>query len=79
MNVRTAFVLGIFFVVAAVLHGGIYTTGHDFVVNRFTGTYEFVPADDYDDSGDTRHVRAEFRTLTSRRAAARFEGLQCRR
>jgi hypothetical protein len=56
----------------------MYTSGHDFVVNRFTGTYEFVPADDYEDSGDTRRVRTELR-LTSRRPAGRVETLQCRR
>jgi hypothetical protein len=79
MTLRAAFVLGFFLVIAAFVHGGMYTSGHDFVVNRFTGTYEFVPADDYEDSGDTRHVRTELRTLTSRRAAGRVEALQCRR
>jgi hypothetical protein len=80
MSVRAAFVLGFFFVVAALLHGGVYIAGHDFVVNRFTGGYEFVPADDYDDSEDTRHVRANVaRALTSPGTAARVEGRQCRR
>jgi hypothetical protein len=78
MTVRAAFVLGFFVVIAAFVHGGMYTSGHDFVVNRFTGTYEFVPADDYEDSGDTRRVRTELR-LTSRRPAGRVETLQCRR
>jgi hypothetical protein len=74
MSVRAAFVLGFFLVLAAVLHGGFYTAGQDFVVNRFTGVYEFVPADD-SDSSDTRHVRA----LTSQRLAARVDSLRCRR
>src|SRR5215470_14597176 len=78
MTVRAAFVLGFFLVVAAILHGGLYSSGHDFVMNRFTGAYEFVPADDYEDSGDTKHVRTDLR-LTSRRPAGRFETLQCRR
>ena len=75
MSARAAFVLGVFLLLAALLHGGVYTAGQDFVMNRFTGTYEFVPADDYDDSGGTHDVRA----LTSRRPAARFDFLQCRR
>jgi len=79
MSARAAFVLGLFLVIAAVVHGGLYSAGHDFVMNRFTGRYEFVPADDYDDDEETRDVRTHFRTLTSRRAAARVEGLQCRR
>jgi hypothetical protein len=78
MTVRAAIVLGFFLVVAAVVHGGLYSAGHDFVMNRFTGTYEFVPADDYEDSGETRHVRTDLR-LTSRRPAARVDTLQCRR
>jgi hypothetical protein len=46
MSVRAAFVLGVFLVAAALAHGGIWAAGHDFIVNRFTGVYEFVPADD---------------------------------
>lgn len=46
MSGWAAFVLGLFLVVAALVHGGMYAAGHDFVVNRFTGRYEFVPADE---------------------------------
>ena len=80
MSARATFVLGLFLVLAAVAHGGLYSAGHDFVMNRFTGTWEFVPADDYDDSEDAHHVEhMRFRTLTSRGVAGRVEGLQCRR
>jgi hypothetical protein len=64
MSARATFVLGLFLVLAAILHGGVYSAGHDFVMNRFTGWYEFVPADDYDDE-ETRHARASRHTLTS--------------
>jgi len=79
MSARAAFVFGLFLVVAAVVHGGVYSAGHDFVVNRFTGAWEFVPADDYEDGDDARHVRTRLRTLTSRGGAGRVDGLQCRR
>ena len=79
MSARAAFVLGLFLVLAAAVHGGVYSAGHDFVMNRFTGNWEFVPADDYDEGEDARHVPARFRTLTSRGVAGRVEGLQCRR
>ena len=79
MSARAAFVLGMFLVVAAILHGGLYSAGHDFVMNRFTGRYEFVPADDYDDEDESRHARAGRHTLTSWRPAARFESPQGRR
>ena len=79
MSARAAFVLGIFLVAAAIAHGGLYSAGQDFIVNRFTGVYEFVPADDYDDGEDVHHAHVRFRTLTSRRVAARLDGLQCRR
>lgn len=46
MSAPAAFVLGFFLLIAAIVHGGFYTAGHDFVVNRFTGAYEFVPAED---------------------------------
>jgi hypothetical protein len=49
MSVRAAVVLGFFLVVAALVHGGVWSAGNDFVVNRFTGTYEFVPGDDEED------------------------------
>ena len=79
MSARAAFVLGTFLVAAAIANGGLYSAGQDFIVNRFTGVYEFVPADDYDDGEDVRHAHVRFRTLTSRRVAARVDGLQCRR
>jgi predicted NUDIX family NTP pyrophosphohydrolase len=80
MSARAAFVLGLFLVLAAAVHGGLYSAGHDFVMNRFTGAWEFVPADDYDEGEDAKHVEhMRFRTLTSRGVAARVEGLQCRR
>ena len=80
MSARAAFVLGLFLVLAAAVHGGLYSAGHDFVMNRFTGAWEFVPADDYDEGEDAKHVEhMRFRTLTSRGGAARVEGLQCRR
>ena len=79
MSARAAFVLGLFLVIAAIVHGGLYSAGNDFVVNRFTGWYEFVPADDYDDGDEARHVHARLRTLTSWRPAGRVDGPQCRR
>jgi hypothetical protein len=80
MSARAAIVLGFFLVVAALVHGGLYAPGHDFVVNRFTGRYEFVPADDYDDDEEAHHVHVRWpRALTSRGAAARVDTLQCRR
>ncbi len=79
MSPRAAFVLGLFLVIAAVVHGGLYSPGHDFVVNRFTGHWEFVPADDYDEGDEAHHVHARLHTLTSRGVAARVESLQCRR
>jgi hypothetical protein len=79
MSARAAVILGMFLVLAALVHGGVYTAGHDFVLNRFTGVYAFVPADEYDESDDMRRVRARFHTLTSRGGAARVDALQCRR
>jgi hypothetical protein len=79
MTARAAFVLGLFLLLAALVHGGVYVAGNDFVVNRFTGRYEFVPADDYDDEDEAHDVREPARALTSRRVAARVDGLQCRR
>jgi hypothetical protein len=67
MTVRAAIVLGIFLVVAAAVHGGLYAPGHDFVVNRFTGRFQFVPAEE-DDEGSELPARAQ--CLTLRRAAA---------
>lgn len=77
MSVRAAFVLGVFFVLAALVHGGLYTVGHDFVVNRFTGSWEYVP--DEGSSGDVATPVRACRALTSRRAAARVGTLPRRR
>jgi hypothetical protein len=79
MSARAAFVLGLFLVIAAIVHGGLYSAGHDFVVNRFTGSYEFVPSDDYDEGDDAHRAFARVHTLTSRGGAGRVERLQCRR
>ena len=70
MTARAAFLLGLFLVLAALVHGGLYAAGHDFVVNRFTGRFQFVPAEG-EDEADTpvRSVRA----LTSRRPEARVD------
>ncbi len=57
MSARAALVLGFCLIVAAILHGGIWSAGHDFVMNRFTGTYEFVPSDDAGGDEDTRWPR----------------------
>jgi hypothetical protein len=56
MSMRAAFVLGVFLVVAALAHGGIWAAGHDFILNRFTGEYEFVPAEDLGGDADTHNV-----------------------
>ncbi len=69
MTARAAFLLGLFLVLAALVHGGFYAAGHDFVVNRFTGRFQFVPAEG-EDEGDT-----PVRALTSRRPEARVDGL----
>jgi len=46
MSARAAFLFGFFLLIAALVHGGIYSAGHDFVVNRFTGQFQFVPAEE---------------------------------
>jgi len=70
MTARAACLLGLSLVLAALVHGGFYAAGHDFVVNRFTGRFQFVPAED-EEEADTpvRSVRA----LTSRRPEARVD------
>jgi hypothetical protein len=62
MTARAAFVLGLFAMAAAVLHGGIWSAGHDFVVNRFTGEFVFVPGDQ--PNGEEARLRARARVLT---------------
>ena len=52
MSVRATLLLGLFLVLASFVHGGLYSAGHDFVMNRFTGWYEFVPSEgDEEDAG----------------------------
>jgi hypothetical protein len=70
MTARAAFVLGFFLVLTALVHGGLYVAGHDFVVNRFTGRFQFVPAQD-EEEPDTP-IRSS-RALTSRKPEARVE------
>jgi len=70
MSVRGTFVLGLFIVLAALLRGGIYSAGHDFVVNRFTGQFQFVPAED---EGDDQTPIDTASALTARRGRARVE------
>jgi len=72
MSVRAAALLGFFLALASFLHAGIWTAGHDFVVNRFTGQYQFVPADDEDETA--MPARASLHgpcTLTFRRPGVR--------
>ena len=71
MRTRAAFVLGVFVLLAALAHGGIYSAGHDFVMNRFTGQFEFVPAEEDEDQTPIEGARA----LTARRTGARFDHL----
>ncbi len=70
MTARAAFLLGLFLVLAALVHGGFYAAGHDFVVNRFTGRFQFVPAQD-EEEPDTPIRSAS--ALTSRRPEARVD------
>jgi hypothetical protein len=79
MSTKAALVLGACLLLAALVHGGVYSAGHDFVVNRFTGHFEFVPSDDVEEGSlPTRHA-ARVLALTSRRAGARVVVLQRRR
>jgi len=71
MGTRAAFVLGLFILLAALAHGGLYSAGHDFVVNRFTGEFRFVPAEDEGD--DQTPIAA--RALTAQRPEARVDRL----
>jgi hypothetical protein len=70
MSARGAFVLGLLLIAAAFVRGGIYAAGHDFVVNRFTGEFRFVPAED---EGDEERQQVAACTLTARRAGARLD------
>lgn len=79
MSVRAALVLGIFLVLAALVHGGVYAPGHDFVLNRFTGWFAFVPGEDerWDEEGEV--TGGPCRALTSRVPPDRFGALHHRR
>ena len=82
MTARAAFVLGFCLVAAALVHGGLYSAGHDFVMNRFTGDFQFVPADDVDEDATLpthRTVAYRCRALTSAGPDARFVALHRRR
>ena len=80
MSARVALLLGLLLVVAAFVRGGIYSAGHDFVVNRFTGQFEFVPADeDEDTSTQVRAAHHTDSTLTRRRPRARVQEIDRRR
>jgi hypothetical protein len=73
MTARAAFVLGLFLLLAAMAHGGIYSAGQDFVVNRFTGRFQFVPAED---EGDDDQTPVDVvRALTGHRSGARVDRL----
>jgi hypothetical protein len=79
MSLRAAVVLGLFLLLAALVHGGIYAPGHDFVFNRFTGWFAFVPGEDEDYGDDGDVTGASCRALTSRRPPDRVGGLHRRR
>ena len=79
MTARAALVLGLFLLLAAFVHGGLYSAGHDFVVNRFTGTSTFVPVEDEGEAtwpARRAHARG---ALTSIRPGDRVVELQGRR
>jgi hypothetical protein len=63
MTVRAALVLGLLLIAAAFVRGGLWAPGHDFIVNRFTGEYQFVPADDYEDEASPAPARHRTRRL----------------
>jgi hypothetical protein len=80
VSVRAALVLGLSLILAALLHGGIYAPGHDFVVNRFTGHFQFVPSEDEDWGEEDEGVNdARCRALTSKIAPDRVSRLYRRR
>ena len=59
MSVRAVLLLGLCLVAAALVQGGIYSAGQDFVLNRFTGRFQFVPAEDEEeDTTPTRRASA---------------------
>ncbi len=81
MSVRVIVVLGLFLLLAALAHGGIYAAGHDFVVNRFTGRFEFVPAEEGEEATTPARwtLSHACRRLTSSGPASRVVGLHHRR
>ena len=79
MSVKAAVVLGLFLLLAALVHGGVYAPGNDFVVNRFTGRFEFVPSQDEAWEDDEGMSGAHGRALTSQNAPDRVNGLYHRR
>ncbi len=81
MTGRAALILGVFLLLAALVQGGLYSAGHDFVVNRFTGQFQFVPADEGEDASTPvrHHDRRRWRNLTSCHPGARVVLLQRRR
>jgi hypothetical protein len=80
MSVRAALVLGIFILLAALVNGGLYAPGRDFVMNRFTGWFAFVPSEDEEFEDEEGGVNsAVCRALTSRVPPDRFGGLHRRR
>jgi len=83
VSVRAALILGLALVAAALVHGGIWSAGNDFVMNRFTGEYEFVPPDDdgdWDGGVAWHHGQGDRAcTLTALGAAGRVAPLRRRR
>jgi hypothetical protein len=80
MSVRAALVLGICLILAALVHGGLYAPGHDFVVNRFTGRFQFVPSEDEDWGDEDEGVNdARCRALTLKNSPDRVVRLYRRR
>jgi len=76
MGVRAALLLGVLLLLAAFVRGGLYAPGHDFVVNRFTGDFQFVPADEDESSTlPTRSASARCAALTLHRPKARVARL----
>jgi hypothetical protein len=83
MSARVALILGLALILAALVHGGIWSAGNDFVMNKFTGEYEFVPPDDEGDwdGGVAWHAHrgGPACTLTALGAAGRVAPLRRRR
>jgi len=63
MSARAVLLLGFFLVAAAFAHGGLYSAGQDFVVNRFTGQFQFVPAEEEDEGTTPTHMASVGRRL----------------